>query len=201
MLKVGITSGIGSGKTTVCQIFHLLGVPIFYADEAAKWLMNNDEKLIHSIKKLLGDEVYKNGQLARELVSSIVFNHPEKLKQLNALVHPASIQYASDWTAAQTTPYSIKEAAIFFESGSYKDVDIMIGVSAPEAIRIQRAMHRSGVTKEAVEARIAQQMNEEQKMSRCDYIIFNDDVQALIPQVVALHEVLLERSRSIVNSQ
>src|SRR5690349_14992032 len=127
MLKVGITGGIGSGKTTVCRIFLLLGVPVFYADEAARWLMDHDAALIDSIKALLGPEVYAGGQLNRVAVSALVFNDPERLQRLNALVHPAAIRYAAQWMAAQQAPYAIKEAAIFFESGSHKDMDIMIG--------------------------------------------------------------------------
>src|SRR5690348_3696612 len=122
MLKVGITGGIGSGKTTVCRIFQLLGIPVFHADEAARWLTDHDAALIDSIKALLGAEVYAGGRLDRQLVASLVFNDPDRLQRLNALVHPAAIRYAAQWMEAQKTSYAIKEAAIFFESGSYRDM-------------------------------------------------------------------------------
>src|SRR5690349_11680952 len=116
MLKVGITGGIGSGKTTVCRIFRLLGIPVFYADEAARWLMDHDAALMAAVQALLGADVYASGRLDRELVARRVFGDPEKLAALNALVHPAAIRYADQWMATQQAPYAIKEAAIFFES-------------------------------------------------------------------------------------
>jgi dephospho-CoA kinase len=193
MLKVGITGGIGSGKSTVCQVFRTLGIPVFYADEAARWLMEHDAKIVSAITALLGAEAYTAGKLNRTFVASVAFREPEKLQQLNAITHPATIQYARDWMERQTTPYAIKEAAIFFESGSNKDVDVMIGVYAPAALRLQRAMQRDGATREKIAARMAQQMNEEEKMKLCDYVITNDDVQAVIPQVLAIHQQLLAR--------
>lgn len=194
MLKVGITGGIGSGKTTVCRIFHLLGIPVFYADDAARWLMDHDAALIDVIKALLGPEAYAGGRLDRAVVSSFVFNDPEKLQQLNALVHPAAIRYAAEWMAAQQTPYAIKEAAIFFESGSYREMDVMIGVYAPQELRISRAMERTHATREEILSRVARQMNEEDKMQRCDFVITNDNREAIVPQVLQLHELLLGRS-------
>lgn len=196
MLKVGITGGIGSGKSTVCQVFRTLGIPVFYADEAARRLMENDLQLVAAITELFGPEAYENGRLNRPFIAGTAFREPEKLQQLNAVTHPATIQYARNWMAKQTTPYAIKEAAIFFESGSNKDVDVMIGVYAPAELRIHRAMLRDGATRQKIEARMAQQMNEEEKMKLCDYVITNDDVQAVIPQVLAIHEKLLERSKN-----
>lgn len=194
MLKVGITGGIGSGKSTVCQVFNTLGIPVFYADDAAKYLMNNDTQLINSIKQLFGDTVYKDGLLDNAALSSIVFQHPDKLQQLNALVHPATIQYGKDWITRQTAPYIVKEAAIFFESGSYKDMDVMIGVSAPLELRITRAMKGLGKTREEILHRISQQMDQDEKMSRCDHVIINDEQTAIIPQVLTLHAQLLNKS-------
>ena len=194
MLKVGITGGIGSGKTTVCQLFEILGVPVFYADEAARALMDEDQVLVASIKALFGASIYQNGKLDRAAVSAAVFGHPEKLAALNALVHPAALAAARRWLEEQKTAYAIKEAAIFFEAGTDVDIDLMIGVSAPVEVRIARAMSRSGLTRAEVLGRMARQMDEEEKMSRCDYIINNDDNTALIPQVLRLHEELLGRA-------
>jgi len=194
MLKVGITGGIGSGKSVVCQVFNTLGIPVFNADLAARFLMENDQPLVQSIKSLLGSEVYNNGTLDRPKVASIIFGKPELLAKLNALVHPATIKYANDWLEKQTAPYAIKEAAIFFESGSYSEMDVMIGVYAPQELRISRAMSRGKQTRDEVLSIIARQMKEEEKMKRCDYVITNDDVAAVLPQVLKLHEELMQRS-------
>lgn len=186
MLKVGITGGIGSGKSTVCALFEVLGIPVFYADDAARNLMNEDAALKKAITALFGESIYANGLLDRPALSAAVFNNPEKLATLNALVHPASIAAGERWIASQKTSYVVKEAAIFFESGAYKAMDVMIGVQAPKDIRIERAMHRSNLTKEEVEARLARQMAEDEKMARCDYVIVNDGKTPIIPQVLRL---------------
>lgn len=196
MLKAGITGGIGSGKTIVCQVFTALGIPVFNADETARYLMENDAILADGITGLLGESVYVSGKLDRQKVSAMVFNDPGKLARLNALVHPATISYAQQWMAEQTTPYVIKEAAIFFESGSNKDMDVMIGVYAPEELRINRAMMRSNLNKEQVLAIVAKQMNEEEKMKHCDHVIINDDVTAILPQVLQLHQQLLVQANA-----
>ena len=190
MLKVGITGGIGSGKSFVCQVFNALGIPVFNADDTARYLMENDAALIQGIRNLLGDDVYVAGKLDRAKVSAIIFQSPEKLQELNALVHPATISYAKEWFEKQQAPYVIMEAAIFFESGSYTDMDVMIGVHAPLELRIQRAMKRNNLSREKVLSIIAQQMDEDEKMKRCDHVIVNDDVTAVLPQVLKLHEQL-----------
>lgn len=195
MLKVGITGGIGSGKSVVCQVFHTLGIPAFNADTAAKYLMENDATLVRNIKSLFCEEVYIDGRLNRQLLSSIVFKDKALLDKLNALVHPATIAYGSEWMAQQKAPYIIKEAAIFFESGTYKEMDVMIGVTAPEPLRIKRAMQRDSATREKVLQRIAQQMDEQEKMNRCDYVIVNDDKTALLPQIEKIHQLLLSQSK------
>lgn len=195
MLKVGITGGIGSGKTTVCQVFETLGIPVFYADAAAKYLMNNDPLLIKKITELFGESAYIDQQLDRSYISSKAFTNPELLKQLNAIVHPATINYGDKWMKKQTTQYVLKEAAIFFESGTYKQMDLIIGVYANKETRLQRVMQRSDMTKEEVEERMAQQMNEEEKMKRCDYVINNNDQDIIIPQVLQLHEELLKKAK------
>jgi len=194
MLKAGITGGIGSGKSVVCQVFQTLGIPVFNADDAARYLMENDKELKQSICRLLGDDVYTNGRLNRAKVSAIVFSDKDKLLKLNAMVHPVTIRYSSDWFKAQTAPYVIKEAAILFETGSNKDMDITIGIFAPTELRIQRVMHRSKLTREQVLAIMGRQMDEEEKMKLCDHVIVNDDVTAVLPQVLELHEKLLHKA-------
>lgn len=194
MLKVGVTGGIGAGKSVVCRVFHTLGIPVFNADDTAKQLMETDPALVTAIQSLFGNNIYMDGRLDRKKLAAIVFEQPALLQQLNALVHPATIVYGNQWMAAQTSPYVIKEAAIFFESGSYKEMDVIIGVSAPENIRIGRAMQREGMTREKVMHRIASQMDDAGKMSRCDYVIINDGTTAIIPQVLQIHQALLGKS-------
>jgi dephospho-CoA kinase len=199
MLKVGITGGIGSGKSTVCQVFETLGIPILYADLAARYLMENDAMLVDSIKLLFGDDAYKGGVLDREYIGTIVFSKPELLTKLNALIHPATVRYGLQWMGKQTSPYVIKEAAIFFESGTDKGMDVMIGVSAPQTLRIFRVMRRDGVPQEKVLARMANQMDDEEKMKLCDYVIVNDGEQAIIPQVLEIHKQLLAKAEAMKN--
>ncbi len=193
MLKVGVTGGIGSGKSVVCEVFKTLGIPVFNADDAAHYLMENDLTLIQQIQFLLGDDVYEDGKLNKEKVSEIIFNRPDKLQELNKIVHPAVIGYANAWMEKQQAPYVIKEAAIFYESGSYKDIDVMIGIFAPKELRIQRTMNRSHIAREKVLSIMARQMDEDEKMKRCDYVITNDDVLPVLPQVLKIHELLLHR--------
>lgn len=194
MLKVGITGGIGAGKSLVCRVFKTLGIPVFDADHIAKQLMESDEELVAKIIQIFGKDIYTAGRLNREQLASHVFSQPNLLHQLNKLVHPATIAYSKQWMAGQNSPYTIKEAAIFFESGSNKDMDVMIGVAAPVGLRIQRAISRPGMTHEKVQERIASQMDAEEKMSKCDYVITNDGIAAIIPQVVAIHNVLLKKA-------
>jgi len=191
MLKVGITGGIGSGKSIVAKVFETLGVPVYYADTASKRLMNEDEDLKQQISKEFGEASYIDGQLNRSYLSSIVFNNPDKLAMLNAIVHPATILDAEKWMLQQKTPYAIKEAAIIFESGSQEYLDKIIGVYAPTAIRIQRTMQRDKVTREEVLSRMNKQIDEEIKMRLCDYVITNDEQQLIIPQVLKVHQLLL----------
>lgn len=195
MLKVGITGGIGSGKSTVAKIFSGLNIPVLDADQAAKKLMENDPGLQQQIAQAFGLESYQNGRLNRPFLAKAVFNNPEQLALLNQLVHPAVIAYGNDWAAQQSAPYVLKEAALFFESGSYKDIDYMIGVSAPEALRIKRVRERNGWSVAEVKARMAGQMNEAEKMSRCDTLILNDGQHSLIKQVLRCHQHLLALSQ------
>ncbi len=192
MLKVGITGGIGSGKSLIARMFGLLGVPVFNADEAAKYLMVHDQVLKNGLIAAFGQEVYKEGRLNRPFLSSMVFEHAEQLQQLNALVHPAVIAYGKAWMARQTTPYVLKEAALFFESGSFREMDKMIGVFAPEGMRLARATKRDGIGEEQIRKRMVNQMDEEEKMARCDYVLYNDETRSVIQQVRQLHAHLLQ---------
>ena len=194
MFKAGITGGIGSGKSTVAKIFEVLGVPVYYADAAAKRLMQHDTRLREGVISAFGEHIYPGGNLDRKALASVVFSDKEKLQLLNSLVHPATIRDGELWAARQRSAYVLREAALLFESGVDKLLDCMIGISAPTDLRIKRVMDRDKVSREQVQHRIDNQMDEALKMERCDYLVFNDELQLLIPQVVKLHETLLERA-------
>ena len=193
MLHIGITGGIGSGKTTVCKIFETLGIPAYYADDRAKALMTNDLRLVATIKNTFGDEAYlPDGALNRSYLAATVFGNTEKLAQLNAIVHPAVIADGIAWQQAQTlVPYTLKEAALLIESGSYKNMDKIIVVVAPLELRVARVMHRDGATEAAVQARIAQQLSDAERQKYADFTIYNNGAQSLVEQVVAIHRALL----------
>ncbi len=191
MWKIGITGGIGSGKSTVCRVFEWLGIPVYYADERAKWLMQHDAGLRQAIVQLLGWQAYlPDGSLNRAYIAEIVFRDADKLQSLNQLVHPAVHRDAEQWSLAQHASYTLREAALLYESGGYRLLDKMIVVTAPEELRVQRVMARDSVSREAVLARMAQQWPESQKAALADYIIHNDGQTLLLPQILALHQVL-----------
>jgi len=194
MLKVAITGGIGSGKSLVCQVFKTLGIPIFDADAVSNQLVEHDAALKTAIIELFGKEAYKNNIYNRKYIASIVFSQAEMLQALNALVHPKAIEAAKQWFEKQQTPYAIKEAAILFESNSEKDIDIIIGVTAPEKVRIERVMQRTGYSKEEVIKRMQQQMPDEEKMAKCNYVIQNNDTDAILPQILQIHQQLINKS-------
>jgi len=195
MLKIGLTGGIGSGKTTVAKVFELLDIPVYYADIEAKRIMNEDPELKEQIIRHFGPKAYPSNELDRSYIASIVFNDKKKLDLLNSLVHPATIKDGNKWLNRQKSPYSIKEAALIFESGMQEHLDYVIGVSAPVGLRIKRSMQRDAVSEEAIKARMNKQMEEETKLSLCDFIIHNDEEKAVIPQVLALHDKLLALSK------
>jgi dephospho-CoA kinase len=185
---IGLTGGIGSGKSTVAKIFSQLGIPVFDADATAKILMNNNEEIKAALIKTFGHDVFIDNQLNRQFLARLVFEDPFKLSQLNAIVHPAAIQYAKDWALKQTTPYVIKEAALFFESGSSEGIHKIIGVTAPKHIKIQRVMQRDQISREEVIKRMDHQLDDSIKMKLCDWVIQNDEMHLLIPQVLAIHQ-------------
>ncbi|MBI3138634.1 MAG: dephospho-CoA kinase [Sphingobacteriales bacterium] len=195
MLRIGLTGGIGSGKSTVAKVFETLGIPVYYADEVAKRILNSDPVLKESILLHFGTAAYKEGILDRKYLAAVVFNNQEKLDLLNSLVHPATIRDSQSWMQDQNAPYAIREAALLFESGAAGNLDFVIGVYAPRVLRIQRVIKRDGLTAEEIEKRISRQINEEMKMKLCDAVIRNDEQELVIPQVMRLHEKLLEMNR------
>lgn len=187
MLRIGLTGGIGSGKSTVARIFHVLGVPVYSSDDAAKRLMSEDADLKKKIIESFGEESYLNGQLNRKYIADVAFSDRNKIELLNSFVHPATIKDATSWMGKQNAPYVIKEAALIFESGSDQFLDYVVGVKSPLSLRIERTMKRNNVTSEKVKTRMKLQMDENEKMSLCDFLIINDEKQMLIPQVLSLH--------------
>jgi dephospho-CoA kinase len=194
MLKIGLTGGIGSGKTTVAHIFQVLGIPVFDADSVAKNLMETDPILKEKLITQFGNAVFEGNQLNRKYLGGIVFNDPYQLELLNAIVHPIAIKAAEDWMEKQITPYVLKEAALLFESGSVAGLDLVVGVFAPLPMRIQRVMQRDGISREAVLSRIDKQVSDTIKMRLCDFVIQNNNQTLLIEQVLKLHKHFLELS-------
>lgn len=194
MLKIGITGGIGSGKTTVCKVFETLGIPVFYADTVAKEIMVTDQVLINGVKSAFGENSYfEDGILNNKHIASIVFNDKIALAQLNALVHPAVFRAFDAWeeSISPNVPYTLKEAALLFESGSYKMCDKNILVTAPLQIKIDRVTSRDKVTEEQVKARMDKQFTDEQKADKADFFIKNTENNSIILQVLELHQKFL----------
>ncbi|MFP5041986.1 dephospho-CoA kinase [Parasediminibacterium sp. JCM 36343] len=197
MLKIGLTGGIGSGKSVVAAIFKTLGIPVFDADSAAKKIMEEDASLIEAIKTAFGNAAYTTeGKLNRKYIADIVFNDSYQLEVLNNITHPATIRAAEAWMQQQHAPYCIKEAALLFEAGTAGNLDYIIGVSAPEALRINRVMQRDNTGRQDVLTRIGKQIKQEIKMRLCDFVILNNEQQLLIPQVMAIHEKLVVSRKS-----
>lgn len=193
MLKIGVTGGMGSGKTTVCKVFEILGIPVFYADAVAKSIMYTDQVLRQDIIKSFGEKSYsKRGDLNRSYLSAIVFNSKTELEKLNSLVHPAVFRAFDLWVESQeAVPYVVKEAALLFESDSYKMCDQTVLVKSPLEIRIERIKLRDGITREEIESRMNRQFSDEVKEKLADHILINDERQLLIPQILDLHSYFL----------
>ena len=194
MLKVGLTGGIGAGKSTVAHIFEVLGIPVYHADQEAKRLMQTNPLLIEKIRLAFSDKAYVKGFLDRKFLSSVVFNDKQQLELLNSIVHPFTIQDGKEWMKKQTSPYAIKEAALIFESGSQGEFDGIIGVFAPTTLRIHRTIQRDQVERENVMHRMEKQLDENIKMKLCDHVLINNEQTLLIPQVIALHQKLIRLS-------
>ncbi|SMO44217.1 dephospho-CoA kinase [Saccharicrinis carchari] len=192
MITVGVTGGIGSGKTTVCNIFGVLGVPVYNADTEARHLTNTHPEIVKKVSLLFGKDIYNNGQLNRNKVGALVFSNKELLQQLNAVIHPLVAAHFKVWLSKHRyCSYVIKEAAILFESGAYRQVDKVVTVTAPQGVRIKRVMRRDGISEKMVLDRMKNQMEEKEKVNKSDYIIACNDVDLVIPQVLRIHEELM----------
>ena len=190
--KVGITGGIGSGKSTVCKVFELLGIPVYYADREAKLMYITNQNLKSQIISLFGGQVYPNDIFDRKALAQVVFNQPEKLLQLNQIMHPLVAKHYEEWISIQEAPYTLKEAALLIESKSYLSLDYMLMVSSPDDLRIQRVMERDQDLRMEVEKRMASQLPQHELRKHCNIELMNDEKQLLIPQIIELHEQLLK---------
>ena len=189
-VMIGLTGGIGSGKSVVAKVFATLGIPVFNADDEAKRIMQTSTEIKTKLIEQFGTDIYNAHGLDKEKLASIVFNDSFQLQLLNAIVHPVTIQAAKDWAAKQTSPYVIKEAALIFESGAADGLFKVIGVTAPLSIRIHRVMQRDGITKDQVDARMRNQISDTIKMRLCDYVIENNNQQMVIPQVLEIDKAI-----------
>jgi dephospho-CoA kinase len=194
MYKVGITGGIGSGKSTVAKIFEVLGIPVYYADDAARQLMETNLQIKEQLINTFGANCYSEKGLNRQYLRELIFSDTNNTKKINSIVHPVTIADADAWLAKQTTPYALKEAALIFESDAHLRLDAIIGVHAPKQLRIARVIQRDKITEVEVIARMDKQMDEDKKMSLCHYVIKNNEEELLITQVLKLHQTLLAKA-------
>lgn len=191
MIKVAVTGGIGSGKSTVCEIFEKLGIPIFYADQSAKELMNSDNNIKEKLISYFGNEIFdEDEKLLREKFAEIIFNNKTYLKKVNEIVHPEVRKKFDEWVLSQNAPFVIEETALVFESRQAQLFDKIILVTAPLEIRIERIMKRDNATRGKVLERLNNQFNDEMKIEESDFVITNDEKELIIPQIINIYSKL-----------
>lgn len=189
--KLGITGGIGSGKTSVCRVFEVLHIPVFSSDRIAQEIMENNEEIIRGINSITGKELYENGKLDRMALANLIFNDNSLLNRVNSLVHPVVFEYFKRWVADQIAPYVIMEAAILFESGASEIVDRIATIIAPEEERIRRVILRNKLSREQIIERMRNQMDDETRAKKSDYIINNSENEMIIPAILNIHNDIL----------
>ena len=195
MIKIGLTGGIGSGKTLVSKVFSQFGIPVFNADYNAKLILNQDIEVISEITKHFGD-LYSLEGINKEKFASIIFNNPKDLKKVNAIIHPKVLEYFNSWvTKQQNADYIIKEAAILFESNTHKDLDMTINVHADELVRINRVVKRDKSTIENVKSRIKNQISDNDRINIADFTIYNNGDRMLLPQILEIHNKILKSKK------
>ncbi len=192
--RLGVTGGIGSGKTTVCRIFRVLGEPVFVADTVARDIMENEPEVRGAISQIAGKDLYATGVLDRRELARIIFNRPELLRMVNGAVHPAVLKRFEEWADASAFPYVIMEAAILFEAGADTLVDRVVTISAPVEERISRVMGRNDLTREEVIRRINNQLEDEEREEQSYYVINNSDNEMIIPEILKIHEDMIRLS-------
>ena len=196
--KLGITGGIGSGKTSVCKVFNVLGIPFFSTDPEAKEIMDNDKSIIHRINSIAGKDLYADGSLDRMALANLIFNDNTLLEKVNSLVHPIVFDHFRKWEMGQDAPYVIFEAAILFESGASKLVDRIATVEAPAEERVERVMRRNNLSREQVMERMRNQMDDDSRIKRSDYVIYNSENDMIIPTILRIHEDLLRFINTVI---
>jgi dephospho-CoA kinase len=192
VFKLGITGGIGSGKTSVCRVFEVLNIPVFSADKIAREITDTDEVIKNELNSITGRNLYQNGNLDRPALSSLIFNDKSLLEKVNSLVHPAVFKKFDGWVSQQTSPYVIMEAAILFESGASKLVDRIATIVAPVEERIERIILRSRLSREQIEERMRNQMDDAIRSQQSDYIISNSENDMIIPVILEIHYDILK---------
>jgi dephospho-CoA kinase len=195
-IKLGVTGGIGSGKTSVCRVFKVLGIPVFAADFEAKEIMDKDESVKDMINSIAGKDLYHEGILDRPGLASLIFRNKILLEKVNSLIHPIVFDRFSKWQKDQDAPYVIMEAAILFESGAVDLVDRVATVIAPDEERIERVMRRNNLTREQILERIESQISDEARISMSDYLIYNSEKDMIIPAILDIHEDLVMLSNT-----
>jgi dephospho-CoA kinase len=191
-IKLGITGGIGSGKTSVCKVFNVLGIPFFSADPKAREIMENDDSIIRRINSVAGRNLYAEGNLDRMALANIIFNDNSLLEKVNSIVHPIVFDHFMKWELEQEAPYVIFEAAILFESGASKLVDKIATVEAPVEERVERVIRRSNLSREQVMERMRNQIDDDSRIKMSDYVIYNSENDMIIPAILKIHEDLLK---------
>jgi dephospho-CoA kinase len=191
MLKVGLTGGIGSGKSTVCKIFKCLNIPVFDADAVGRHLLDEDPVIKEQVQNIFGKQFFIDGKPDRKGIAKIAFTNPDKLARLNSLIHPEVRRRFNEWASEQNGPYVIDEAAILFETGFYLQLDYIILVTAPESLRIKRIMDRDLIEEDAIRARMKNQWSDGEKKRVSSFVIVNDETSPLIPQVIDIHNKLI----------
>lgn len=191
-IKLGITGGIGSGKTTVCRVFSVMGIPVFSADEEARKIQDNDHEVREMINSAVGKDLYKSGTLDRPELARLIFSNRELLEKINSIVHPVVFSYFREWVNHQNAPYSVMEAAVLFESGAYRMMDRILTVITPIEERIQRLLKGNKLTREQIDERINNQIDDSTRLEKSDYVIFNSENDMIIPAVLAIHKELVQ---------
>jgi dephospho-CoA kinase len=190
-IRLGVTGGIGSGKTSVCRVFKVLGIPVYSADPEAKEIMENDKGIIRRINSIAGKDLYSNGSLDRMELAALIFNDNTLLEKVNSLVHPVVFEHFKKWEMEQSSPYVIMEAAILFESGATILVDRIATVVAPLEQRVERVMGRNNLSREQVLERMRNQMEDNERIKLSDYVIYNSEDDMIIPAILKIHQDIL----------
>ena len=191
-LKLGVTGGIGSGKTTVCRVFAVLGIPVFSADDEAKRIQDSDRNLQIKINSLAGRDLFPAGKLDRPEMAKLIFNDKDLLKKVNSVVHPAVSRSYNEWVKKQDSPYCIMEAAILFESGAFRLMDKIVTVITPLEERIERLLRGNKLSREQIVERIKNQIDDESRIKQSDFVISNSENDMIVPAIIKIHEEMLK---------